>query len=82
MTNAQIAARLRDIAGRKPTDVFRELHALAMDLEQGLEPLRTKPPVAVTQEDLEALVRATQPPTAPAKVTPLTFARALLRRRR
>lgn len=62
MTHAEIARRLRDMAGRRPTDIWRELHALAMDLEQ-----RPRPVKAITgpipDADMEALVRATQPPT-------------------
>lgn len=50
MTHGEIAARLRQIAHDKPTDIWRELYALAVELE--VEP------------DIEALVRATQPQPA------------------
>jgi hypothetical protein len=99
MTNIEIARRLRLIARHKPTDIWRELHALAMDLEYGprptpeqqllgtdLEKLTPASDAAATSskqpDDMEALVRATQPPTRPARVTPLAVARAILRGRR
>lgn len=83
MTHAQIAARLRGIASRRPTEIWRELHALAMELD-GMpgpppRPIVVDPepdPVEVTPAtiasladveipvgDIEALVKATQPPT-------------------
>ena len=74
MTHKEIAARLRALADREPTYVWRELYALARDVEDAA----SKMPA----DDMEALVRATQPPTAPARVTPLTVARAILGRRR
>lgn len=52
MTNKQIAARLREMAGREPTYITHELLRLAHELEQTPEP----------GGDIEALVRATQPP--------------------
>ncbi|MGP4093007.1 hypothetical protein [Nonomuraea sp. KM90] len=79
MTTAQIVARLRELAGERPTYVWRELYALANELEQGPWP---SPEQKIPAHDLEALVRATQPATTPARVTPLTIARQILRGRR
>lgn len=59
MTYKEIARRLLDIAGRKPTDIWRELHALAGELEQRASEGAPLP----ENGDIEALVRATQPPT-------------------
>ncbi|MFG3439882.1 hypothetical protein ACGF0J_21765 [Nonomuraea sp. NPDC047897] len=61
MTHQQIAARLRGIAARRPTDIWRELHALAMELEQVPEPVGDLSRLRVPEAELEALVRATQP---------------------
>lgn len=67
MTHAQIADRLRVLAGQRPTYIFRELYALAHELEQTPQPVAaiTGP---IANEDMEALVRATQPPTRRASV--------------
>lgn len=63
MTHKQIAARLRALATRKPTDIWRELHALAVDLEQMPEPVAAiAGPLA--DDDIEALMRVIQPPTS------------------
>lgn len=62
MTHAQIADRLRGLAGQRPTYIFRELYALAAELEQTPEPIGSLAEVKVRQDDMEALVRATQPP--------------------
>lgn len=61
MTHAQIADRLRVLAGQRPTYIFRELYALAAELEQKPQPVAaiTGP---IADDDMEALVRATQPP--------------------
>jgi hypothetical protein len=61
MTHAQLADRLRGLAGQRPTYIFRELYALAHELEQTTEPVAAiSRPIA--DDDMEALVRATQPP--------------------
>lgn len=62
MTHQQIAARLRGIAARRPTDIWRELQALAVELEETPQPLHDLSTVRVPQDELEALMRATQPP--------------------
>ncbi|MDX3109703.1 hypothetical protein [Nonomuraea angiospora] len=61
MTPAQIAARLRDIAGRQPTYIIHELYRLAHELEQTPEPVApiTGPLAA---DDMEALMRVVQRP--------------------
>lgn len=51
MTHKQIAARLRGIAAQKHSDIWKELHHLAAELDALPEP----------GGDIEALVRATQP---------------------
>lgn len=63
MTHAQLAGRLRGIAARKPTDIWRELHALAAELEQTPGPV-TDLTAPVSDDDMEALIRVTQPSTA------------------
>jgi hypothetical protein len=61
MTHAQLADRLRGLAGQRPTYIFRELYALAHEVEQTPEPVAAiSGPIA--DDDMEALVRATQPP--------------------
>ncbi|MGR6922638.1 hypothetical protein ACU635_51005 [[Actinomadura] parvosata] len=82
MTGQEIARRLRDIADREPTYVWRELYALAREIEDKVAATIPAPEAKRLPDDMEALVRATQPPTRPAKVTPLTVARAILGRRR
>lgn len=63
MTHAQIADRLRSLAGQQPTCIYRELYALAHELEQTPQPVGDLSGIKIPEEDMEALVRATQPPT-------------------
>ena len=77
MTREEIVRRLREMAGDPPTCITHELLRLAHDIEQAPWPT----PERIPADDMEALVRATQPP-AHARVTPLTVARAILRGRR
>ena len=77
MTRDQVVTRLRELAGQRPTYITHELLSLAHDIEQAPWPT----PERIPADDMEALVRATQPPTH-ARVTPLTVARAILRGRR
>ncbi|MEV0616107.1 hypothetical protein AB0I81_22530 [Nonomuraea sp. NPDC050404] len=59
MTREEVVRRLREMADKPPTYITHAVLRLAQDLEQGPWPLPETVPVA----DLEALVRATQPPT-------------------
>lgn len=55
MTHTDLAARLRELARDKPTNIWWELHALAVELEQAAE----------LDTDIEVTVRTPQPPAAP-----------------
>lgn len=82
MTPKQIAARLRALADQQHTFIWRELYALARDIEDGGITSTPAPEGEIPASDMEALVRATQPSSSAARVTPLTVARSFLRRRR
>lgn len=61
MTHKEIAARLRALADKQPTYIWRELYALAREIEDS-----TKARVPLPENgDIEALMRATQPSGRP-----------------
>ncbi|WP_084963312.1 hypothetical protein [Thermoactinospora rubra] len=65
MTHKEIVARLRRLAAQKPTDVYRAVLALADEIERAPEPDGEPAQVPLADDDIEALVRATQPPARP-----------------
>ena len=54
LAQKEIAARLRALADKQPTYIWRELYALAREVEESAC-------APVPADDMEALVRATQP---------------------
>lgn len=61
MTHKEIAAKLRALADREPTYIWRELYALAREVEESAKASAPLP----ENGDIEALMRATQPSGRP-----------------
>jgi hypothetical protein len=57
LAHKEIAARLRALADKQPTYIWRELYALAREIEESAKAAVPLP----ENGDIEALVRATQP---------------------
>ncbi|MEU4577479.1 hypothetical protein [Nonomuraea sp. NPDC023979] len=76
MTHTEIVRRIRDIADREPTYITHELLRLAREIEESATAGVPAPERKIPADEMEALVRATQPARRPSLLG------ALLRGRR